>query len=218
MIRDMERGDIPAAAELISSVWFEGCRDCARTRAAYVEGVLSESSFALVWEEDGALLGMVSGRLTADCGLHMPSPGIAVALLDILIAGSGSESDLRALMETDSALLDRAAGAFDGELTMIVVSARTRDRGIGRALMNCAFSEFARRGAESVYAMADDLCDNGFLRSYGAERLACRGVELSRGTMGTSLYRFGVPRGSKRIVRQSIIRQHRTGGHGRRLG
>ena len=177
-IRDIERKNIDALAEIICNTW--GFNDSFSASLAYKIGrlylaeSLYKSNFTKVAFADGKAVGLILARAENLKNFDVQK---SLYLLKCMLSVIFNFEALRALKvfadieRQNTELYKEAAGDFDGEITLFAVDEALRGFGIGKRLYTAALDFLKDQGAKNYFVFTDTTCNYGFYEHEGAIRL-----------------------------------------------
>lgn len=177
MLRDIEKRDINTIHKLVGHEWYQDLYQEDQNLAdAYVnfdiQSCLLRSSFGKVAELDGKVVGVIMGRVNSKNPLLSFLADDVTDDLMTLLAAPGPVvkeiiRDHRIESETNRKLLNESPISYDGEISLFILSAEARGKGIGSKLFDSMVNYFDSNNAKNYFLYADDSCNIGFYTRRG---------------------------------------------------
>ena len=175
--RPFEPEDFEATAARLGRTWLPDFGEAAQRAASQIElaHYLARSSWSLVVERDGEVLGVV---LVAEPGGH-PVGGAGWSELEVRLTRAAEKDDglaeaVRVEMDgvREEAELEREYASEDPEgadatVKLLIVSPDAKGLGIGGRLFSAALDHLRETGARGYHLLTDDSCDFGFYEHKG---------------------------------------------------
>lgn len=178
-LRPFAEKDFEPLADLVGRTWLPDFPARARAVAGRVElaHYLARTTWGLVAEKDGALLGAVLLRERGREGI----PGDWGGLEASLTARSEGDPELAEAIRVEmdgvaeEALVEKEYAATeatgnDAAIKLLVVSPDAKGMGVGGALFSTALDHLREAGAAGYHLLTDDACDVGFYEHKGLNR------------------------------------------------
>ncbi len=181
-LRDYRPDDLERCMDLVNQAWdFDGHLEhpavAAVAKDFYVNGSLAESRHYRVVEDDGVVLGLLFGAAghgsLFDNGYRGLAGGLRMLGRLLGAKGWGFGEKLRWLRAIGAHNVARRSvlALSDSEITLLVVDAAARGRGLGRMLMD-EYIDLCRSLGKDRITVETDLHSNfGFYEHYGYRRV-----------------------------------------------
>lgn len=199
-LRTLRDGDRDQIVDMLRRMWYsyDGLEPEVAERLAELdwEHCLSASSEAIVAIVDGGaengtqIAGVILGRIESHKrrGLGLRDRHLRrVARIGLALSVSKQGRDnlvmLARMAAANHALLADAVGQRSGEsyaaeVTLFLVDAGMRGRGVGGRLYEAMMARFAKFGVDEYFLYTDDTCDVGFYDHRGLARMGERAVRF----------------------------------------
>lgn len=178
-LRPFAEKDFEPLADLVGRTWLPDFPARARSVAGRVElaHYLARTTWGLVAEKDGALLGAVLLRERGREGIPGDWDGLEASLMARSEGDPELAEAIRVEMDgvAEEALVEKEYAATeapgnDATIKLLVVSPDAKGMGVGGALFSTALDHLREGGAAGYHLLTDDACDVGFYEHKGLRR------------------------------------------------
>ncbi|MGZ9586808.1 GNAT family N-acetyltransferase [Paenibacillus marinisediminis] len=167
--------------------------------AFYLHSCLAESTYSLVAEKGGKVIGVILGQADND-GTHWSNIRHLLAMMYqymmmtlMSIKDKTGVNDYKKVLNAYNQLIKGRKQDYDGTITLFIVTEESRGLGIGKTLVSLLIDYMKQQGVQHFYLFTDSNCNYGFYDHMGFVRQGETKISIDAMDMADTLdiYLYG---------------------------